>query len=38
MIPVGVTAIHNGGRVTLAIAKAAGAKFIRVCLYTGAAV
>ena len=37
-IPVGITVIHNGGRVALAIAKAAGAKFIRVCLYTGAAV
>ncbi len=37
-IPVGITVIHNGGRVALAIAKAAGAKFIRVCLYTGAAI
>jgi membrane complex biogenesis BtpA family protein len=37
-IPVGITVIHNGGRVALGIAKAAGAKFIRVCLYTGAAV
>jgi len=37
-LPVGITVIHNGGRVALGIAKAAGAKFIRVCLYTGAAV
>ncbi|MCD6126002.1 MAG: BtpA/SgcQ family protein [Thaumarchaeota archaeon] len=35
-IPVGITSIHNGGRIALGIAKAAGAKFIRVCLYTGA--
>jgi len=37
-VPVGITVIHNGGRVALGIAKAAGAKFIRVCLYTGAMV
>ncbi len=37
-VPVGITVIHNGGRVTLGIAKAAGAKFIRACLYTGAMV
>jgi membrane complex biogenesis BtpA family protein len=37
-LPVGITVIHNGGRVALSIAKAAGARFIRVCLYTGAAV
>jgi len=37
-VPVGITVIHNGGRVALGIAKAVGAKFIRVCLYTGAAV
>ncbi|MEM3662283.1 MAG: BtpA/SgcQ family protein [Sulfolobales archaeon] len=36
--PVGITVIHNGGRVALGIAKAAGAKFIRICLYTGALV
>jgi membrane complex biogenesis BtpA family protein len=35
-VPAGITVIHNGGRVTLAIAKAAGAKFIRVDLLTGA--
>lgn len=37
-IPVGITVIHNGGRAALGIAKAAGAKFVRVCLYVGAAV
>ncbi|OYT45486.1 MAG: photosystem I assembly BtpA [Desulfurococcales archaeon ex4484_42] len=37
-VPVGITVIHNGGRVALGIAKASGAKFIRVCLYTGALV
>ncbi len=37
-VPAGITVIHNGGRVALGIAKAAGARFIRVCLYTGAAV
>ncbi|MEM0117993.1 MAG: BtpA/SgcQ family protein [Conexivisphaerales archaeon] len=35
-VPAGITVIHNGGRVTMAIAKAAGAKFIRVDLLTGA--
>lgn len=35
-VPVGITCIHNGGRAALGIAKASGAKFIRVCLYTGA--
>ncbi len=34
-VPVGITSIHNGGRAALGIAKAAGAKFIRICLYTG---
>ncbi len=37
-VPAGITVIHNGGRVALGIAKASGARFIRVCLYTGAAV
>lgn len=37
-VPAGITVIHNGGRVALGIAKASGAKFIRACLYTGAAV
>ncbi len=31
-VPVGINVIHNGGRVTMAIAVAAGADFIRVCL------
>jgi membrane complex biogenesis BtpA family protein len=35
-VPAGITVIHNGGRVTLAIARAAGAKFIRVDLLAGA--
>lgn len=37
-VPAGINVIHNGGRVTLAIAVAAGADFIRVCLLTGARV
>jgi hypothetical protein len=37
-VPVGVNVIHNGGVVTLSIAVAAGADFIRVCLLTGARV
>ncbi len=37
-VPVGVNIIHNGWRGEIAIAKAAGAKFIRVCLLTGAMV
>ncbi len=37
-VPVGINVVHNGGRVTLAIALAAGADFIRVCLLTGARV
>jgi len=37
-VPVGINVVHNGGRVTLAIAVAAGASFIRVCLLTGAQV
>jgi len=37
-VPVGVNVIHNGGVVTLSIAVAAGAGFIRVCLLTGARV
>jgi len=35
-VPVGINVVHNGGLVTLAIAVAAGAQFIRVCLLTGA--
>jgi membrane complex biogenesis BtpA family protein len=37
-VPVGINVIHNGGVVTLSIAVAAGADFIRVCLLTGARV
>ncbi|HDN80745.1 MAG TPA: BtpA/SgcQ family protein [Chloroflexi bacterium] len=37
-VPVGINVVHNGGVVTLAIAVASGAKFIRVCLLTGARV
>lgn len=35
-LPVGINVIHNGGVVCLAIAVAAGARFIRVCILTGA--
>jgi uncharacterized protein len=35
-VPVGVNVVHNGGLVELAIAVAAGAAFIRVCILTGA--
>lgn len=35
-VPVGINVIHNGGLVCLAIAVAAGARFIRVCILTGA--
>lgn len=35
-VPVGVNVVHNGGLVELAIAVAAGADFIRVCILTGA--
>ena len=37
-VPAGINVIHNGGVVCLAIALAAGAKFIRVCIFTGARV
>jgi hypothetical protein len=37
-VPVGINVVHNGGVVTLSIAVAAGARFIRVCLLTGAQV
>jgi membrane complex biogenesis BtpA family protein len=37
-VPVGINVIHNGGLVCLAIALAAGARFIRVCILTGARV
>lgn len=34
-VPVGINVIHNGGVVCLAIAVASGARFIRVCIFTG---
>ena len=34
-LPVGINVIHNGGVVCLAIAVAAGARFMRVCILTG---
>jgi membrane complex biogenesis BtpA family protein len=37
-IPVGINVIHNGGTVCLSIALAAGARWIRVCILTGARV
>jgi len=37
-LPVGINVVHNGGRVCLGIAIASGARFIRVCLLTGAQV
>ena len=37
-VPVGINVIHNGGVVCLAIALAAKARFIRVCILTGARV
>ena len=35
-VPVGINVIHNGGIVCLSIAVAARARFIRVCILTGA--
>jgi membrane complex biogenesis BtpA family protein len=37
-VPVGINVIHNGGTICLSIAVAAQAKFIRVCIFTGARV
>ena len=37
-IPVGINVIHNGGTVCLSIALAASARWIRVCILTGARV
>lgn len=36
--PLGINLVHNGGVALLAIAVAAGADFIRVCMFTGAGV
>ena len=35
-VPTGINVIHNGGPVTLSIALAAGATFVRICILTGA--
>lgn len=37
-LPLGINLVHNGGTALLGIALAAGACFIRVCMFTGAGV
>ena len=37
-LPLGINLVHNGGVALLGIAIAAGARFIRVCMFTGAGV
>jgi len=37
-VPVGINVIHNGGTVVLSIAVASGARFMRICILTGARV
>jgi predicted TIM-barrel enzyme len=37
-LPMGINLVHNGGVALLGIALAAGASFIRVCMFTGAGV
>lgn len=37
-LPLGINLVHNGGVTLLGIALAAGARFIRVCMFTGAGV
>jgi membrane complex biogenesis BtpA family protein len=37
-LPLGINLVHNGGVALLGIAVAAGARFIRVCMFTGAGV
>ncbi|MCG8348735.1 MAG: BtpA/SgcQ family protein [Chloroflexales bacterium] len=37
-VPIGINLVHNGGVALLGIALAAGASFIRVCMFTGAGV
>ncbi|UQA58697.1 BtpA/SgcQ family protein [Polyangium aurulentum] len=37
-LPLGINLVHNGGVSLLGIALAAGASFIRVCMFTGAGV
>lgn len=36
--PLGINVVHNGGAALLGIAIAAGADFVRVCMFTGAGV
>lgn len=37
-LPIGINVVHNGGIALLGIAVAAGASFMRVCMFTGAGV
>jgi membrane complex biogenesis BtpA family protein len=37
-LPLGINLVHNGGTALLGVAVAAGAAFIRVCMFTGAGV
>lgn len=37
-LPLGINVVHNGGTALLGIAIAAGASFVRVCMFTGAGV
>ena len=37
-LPLGINVVHNGGLALLAVALAAGADFMRVCMFTGAGV
>ena len=37
-LPLGINMVHNGGTALLAVAIAAGAAFVRVCMFTGAGV
>lgn len=37
-VPIGINLVHNGGVALLGIALAAGASFIRICMFTGAGV
>ena len=37
-LPMGINLVHNGGTSLLAVAIAAGASFVRVCMFTGAGV
>lgn len=37
-VPLGINVVHNGGTALLGVALAAGASFMRVCMFTGAGV